>query len=198
VSFDPVSLASLARPGAWGAEYAGQLRKYEQFTGLLVVGEDPAQASNGISLHPKEKDQYGMPVPVVHYVSHDNSNRMRDFAVAKAREMYGSLDAEGVFLGPLPPSTHNMGTCRMAANADLGVCDQHGRSFDVPNLFFSDGSPITSSGTANPTMTIVALPPPGEYCGQHEPGRSVKIIPFQLDPDVPRVAPASIPRTPPH
>jgi choline dehydrogenase-like flavoprotein len=157
VSFDPVSLASLARPGAWGAEYAGQLRQYDHFTGLLVVGEDPAQASNGISLHPSEKDQYGMPVPVVHYVSHDNSNRMRDFAVAKAREMYGSLDAEGIFLGPLPPSTHNMGTCRMATNADLGVCDQHGRSFDVPNLFFSDGSPIPSSGTANPTMTIVAL-----------------------------------------
>ena len=157
VSFDPVSLASLARPGAWGADYAAQLRKYDRFTALLVVGEDPAQTSNGVSLHPSEKDQYGMPVPVVHYASHDNSNRMRDFAVARAHELYGSLDAEEVFRGPLPPSTHNLGTCRMAADADLGVCDPHGRSFDVPNLFFSDGSPIPSSGTANPTMTIVAL-----------------------------------------
>ena len=157
VSFDPVTLATLARPGAWGTDYAAQLRKYDHFTALLVMGEDPAQASNGVSLHPSEKDQYGMPVPVVHYVSHDNSNRMRDFGVAKAREMYGSLGAEGIFLGPLPPSTHNMGTCRMAASADLGVCDPHGRSFDVPNLFFSDGSAMPSSGTANPTMTIVAL-----------------------------------------
>jgi len=157
VSFDPVSLASLARPGAWGEEYAGQLQKYDQFTGLLVVGEDPAQSTNGVSLHPTEKDRYGMPVPIVHYVSHDNSNRMREFAVARAHDLYGSLDAEGVFVGPLPPSTHNLGTCRMAADAELGVCDPHGRSFDVANLFFSDGSAVPSSGTANPTMTIVAL-----------------------------------------
>jgi len=157
VSFDPATLAMFARPGAWGAEYAAQLRKYDHYTALLVVGEDPSQASNGVSLHPTEKDQYGMPVPVVHYASHDNSNRMRDFAVSKARELYGSLDAEGVFMGPLPPSTHNLGTCRMAADAEYGVCDQHGRSFDVPNLFFSDGGAIPSSGTANPTMTIVAL-----------------------------------------
>jgi choline dehydrogenase-like flavoprotein len=157
VSFDPVSLASLARPGAWGAEYAAQLRKYDRFTALLVVGEDPAQAGNGVSLHPSETDQYDMPVPVVHYASHDNSNRMRDFAVARANELYGSLGAEDVFRGPLPPSTHNLGTCRMAADARLGVCDLHGRSFDVPNLFFSDGSAFSSSGTANPTMTIVAL-----------------------------------------
>lgn len=157
VSFDPVTVARFARPGAWGAGYAAQLARYDHFTGLLVVGEDPSQASNGVSLHPGEKDQYGMPVPVVHYASHDNSNRMRDFAVDKARELYGSLGGEDVFLGPLPASTHNLGTCRMAPDADLGVCDPHGRSFDVPNLFFSDGSPFPSSGTANPTLTIVAL-----------------------------------------
>lgn len=157
VNFDPASLASLARPGAWGADYAAQLRQYDHFTGLLVMGEDPSQESNGVSLHPTEKDQYGMPVPVVHYQSHENSNRMRDFAVVKAGEMYGALGSEDIFLGPLPPSTHNMGTCRMAKNGDLGVCDPHGRSFDVPNLFFSDGSSFPSSGSSNPTITIVAL-----------------------------------------
>ncbi|MNC94742.1 Paromamine 6'-oxidase [compost metagenome] len=62
-----------------------------------------------------------------------------------------------IFDGPLPPSTHNMGTCRMASSGDLGVCDPHGRSFEVPNLFFSDGSVLPSSGSSNPTITIVAL-----------------------------------------
>jgi len=157
VGFDPATLSNLARPGAWGAEYAAQLGQYDRFAGLLVVGEDPSQADNGVSLHPSEKDQHGMPVPVVHYVSHENSNRMRDFGVAKARELYESLGAEEVFLGPLPPSTHNMGTCRMAANGDQGVCDQWGRSFDVPNLFVSDGSQFPSSASSNPTITIVAL-----------------------------------------
>jgi len=157
VGFDPVSLSNLARPGAWGREYADQLARYDHFTGLLVVGEDPAQASNGVSLHPSEKDQYGMPVTVVHYESHANSNAMRSFAVQKAHEMYGALGSTEIFDGPLPPSTHNLSTCRMATSGDHGVSDPHGRSWEVPNLFFSDGSAIPSSGSSNPTLTIVAL-----------------------------------------
>ncbi len=157
VNFDPATLASLARPGAWGAGYAAQLRKYDRFTALLVMGEDPAQPGNGVRLHESEKDQHGMPVPVVHYESHENSKSMRDFGVAKAREMYESLGSEEVFQGPLPPSTHNLSTCRMAGSIDDGVCDGNGLAYDVPNLFISDGSQIPSSGSSNPTITIVAL-----------------------------------------
>ena len=82
---------------------------------------------------------------------------MRDFGVQKARELYQSLGSEEIFLSSPPPATHNMGTCRMATNIDDGVCDPWGRSYDVANLFLSDGSQFTSSGNANPTLTIVAL-----------------------------------------
>jgi choline dehydrogenase-like flavoprotein len=121
------------------------------------MGEDPSQQSNSVTLHPVEKDGYGMPVPVVHYVDHDNSRRMRDFAVQTARDLYASLGSKDVFLSSPPPATHNMGTCRMASNIDDGVCDHWGRSYDVANLFLSDGSQFPSSGNANPTLTIVAL-----------------------------------------
>jgi len=157
VSFDPATLSNLSRPGTWGVDYADQLRRYSHYTGLLVVGEDPAQESNGVTLHPTEKDQYGMPVPVINYVDHENSRRMRYFGIQKAREMYEALGSTEIYVGPPPPATHNMSTCRMAKDADHGACDPHGRSFEVPNLFFSDGSPLPSSGTSNPTLTIVAL-----------------------------------------
>lgn len=157
VTFDPATLANLSRPGAWGAEYAGQLGRYDHYAALLVMGEDPSQASNRVTLHDTEKDQYGMPVPVVHYVDHENSGRMRDAGLEEARKLYESLGSEDVFFGPPPPATHNMGTCRMAASIDDGVCDAWGRTFDVPNLFISDGSQFASSGTSNPTLTIVAL-----------------------------------------
>lgn len=157
VSFDPAALVNLSRPGAWGADYASQLEKYDHYSGLLVMGEDPSQPDNRVTLHPTEKDQYGMPVPIVHYVHHENSNRMLAMANQKAEELFESLGSEGVFLGPLPPATHNMGTCRMASSIDDGVCDKWGRTFDVPNLFVSDGSQFSSSGTSNPTLTIVAL-----------------------------------------
>ncbi len=98
-----------------------------------------------------------MPVPVVHYVHHENSRRMLAMANQKAGELFESLGSEAVYVGPLPPATHNMGTCRMAADIDNGVCDRWGRTFDVPNLFISDGGQFSSGGTSNPTLTIVAL-----------------------------------------
>jgi len=157
VTFDPATLANLSRPGMWGADYAAELGQYDHYAALLVMGEDPSQASNRVTLHPDEKDQYGMPVPVVHYVDHENSRAMRESGLAKARQLYESLGSERVYFGPPPPATHNMGTCRMAASIDDGVCDAWGRTFDVPNLFISDGSQFASSGTSNPTLTIVAL-----------------------------------------
>ena len=93
-------LANLSRPGAWGSEYAAQLGRYDHYTGLLVLGEDPAQPDNRVTLHPSEKDQHGMPVPVVHYESHENSNQMRNFAYTKAREMYEALGSNEIFIGP--------------------------------------------------------------------------------------------------
>jgi choline dehydrogenase-like flavoprotein len=38
-----------------------------------------------------------------------------------------------------------------------GVVDAFGRTHDVPNLFISDGSALSTPGSANPTLTIVAL-----------------------------------------
>jgi choline dehydrogenase-like flavoprotein len=37
------------------------------------------------------------------------------------------------------------------------VVDAYGRTHDVANLFISDGSTLSTPGSANPTLTIVAL-----------------------------------------
>jgi choline dehydrogenase-like flavoprotein len=38
-----------------------------------------------------------------------------------------------------------------------GVADRWGQAHDVPGLFISDGSQMTTGGAANPSLTIVAL-----------------------------------------
>ena len=38
-----------------------------------------------------------------------------------------------------------------------GVVDSFGQAHDVPGLFVSDGSIMTTGAAANPTLTIVAL-----------------------------------------
>jgi len=45
----------------------------------------------------------------------------------------------------------------MSADPADGVVDRWGRAHDVPNLYVSDGSAMTTGASANPTLTIVAL-----------------------------------------
>ena len=68
-----------------------------------------------------------------------------------------AVGALGVHHTPPYPSTHNLGTCRMAADPQDGPLDGFGAAHDVPGLFVSDGSVMTTGGAANPTLTIVAL-----------------------------------------
>ena len=144
-------------PGAWGREYAAIIEKYDHFAGMWLVGEDLPQLGNGVSLHATERDQHGLPVPVVHFKDHLNDIAMRNHAYKAGTAVYQALGASQVFELPPFPSTHNMGTCRQSANSRDGVCNSYGQTHDVANLFISDGSQFTSGGAENPTLTIVAL-----------------------------------------
>jgi len=52
---------------------------------------------------------------------------------------------------------HIMGTYRMGSNPEESVCDQDCRSWDHENLYLLGSGVFPSSGTANPTLTIMAL-----------------------------------------
>ena len=52
---------------------------------------------------------------------------------------------------------HILGTCRMGEDRRQGVVDRDCRSFDHPNLFILGSSVFPTAGTANPTLTAVAL-----------------------------------------
>jgi choline dehydrogenase-like flavoprotein len=52
---------------------------------------------------------------------------------------------------------HHMGTTRMHADPKRGVVDADGRVHGVANLYVAGSSVFPTSGTANPTFTIVAL-----------------------------------------
>jgi len=45
----------------------------------------------------------------------------------------------------------------MSAKASDGVVNKYGQTWDVKNLFVSDGSQFTTGAAENPTLTIVAL-----------------------------------------
>ena len=150
-------MAAFLNPGAWGREFAQAMDGYENMAGMWLVGEDMPQESNAVSLHPSEKDQYGLPVPNVHFDDHPNDVAMRNHAYKQGSAVYDAVGATATYEVPPYPSTHNLGTCRMSEKAADGVCNAFGQTHDVKNLFVSDGSQFTTGGAENPTLTIVTL-----------------------------------------
>ena len=149
--------AAFLNPGAWGRDYASLLEDFPNMAGMWIVGEDMPQESNAVTLHPSEKDKFGLPIPNVHYDDHPNDIAMRNYAFKRGAAIYDAVGATRTVEVPPYPSTHNLGTCRQSELPRDGVCNNWGQTHDVKNLFISDGSQFTTSAGENPTLTIVTL-----------------------------------------
>ncbi len=150
-------MAAFLDPGGWGREFSSAMEGYENMAGLWIVGEDMPQESNRITLHAEEKDQHGLPVPNVHFTDHPNDVAMRNHAYRQGAAIYDAVGATRTLPTPPYPSTHNLGTNRMSADASKGVVNKWGQTHDIANLFVSDGSVFTTGAAENPTLTIVSL-----------------------------------------
>ena len=155
LAVDPWNVSSSV--GGWGPENTVFTENYTHLAGIFITGEDPPEARNRISLHPTERDENGLPVPVIDYRDHANTLAMREHSMKKSRELYESLGATHFFGGDIPVGAHNMGVARMSADPKDGVTNRWGQVHDMENLFVSDGSTFSTSAAANPTLTIVAL-----------------------------------------
>jgi choline dehydrogenase-like flavoprotein len=149
-------MAAFLDPGAWGREFTSAIDGYSNMAGMWLVGEDMPQETNRITLS-DVKDQYGLPVANVRFDDHPNDVAMRNHAYKQGAALYDAVGATRTFPTPPYPSTHNLGTNRMSANARDGVVNKYGQAHDISNLFISDGSQFTTGGAENPTLTIVTL-----------------------------------------
>jgi choline dehydrogenase-like flavoprotein len=144
-------------PYGWGRDFASILENYRNMAGMLINGEDMPRAENRITLNHDVKDSFGLPVANVHVDEHPNDQAMRKHAQTQMSRMYEAVGAKRVVLGPVPPATHNTCSARMSVDPREGVANAWGQTHDIKNLFISDGSALPTAGSANPTLTIVAL-----------------------------------------
>jgi len=73
-------------------------------------------------------------------------------------EAVGASDVQS-FTEDNPPglTIHEMGTARMGRDPDTSVLNGWNQSWDMPNLFLTDGACMTSSANQNPSLTYMAL-----------------------------------------
>jgi glucose dehydrogenase len=133
----------------------------------------PSEKSR-VVLSRTDVDALGIPRPEIHYELSEYTQRGFDDALITLR---GILDALGTTevhstVDPNSPGVfttkkgntfqfrgagHIMGTHRMGKDPLDSVVDADCRSHDHPNLFLVGGGSFPSTGTANPTLTILAL-----------------------------------------
>ena len=140
------------RPGAW-------------MFWLKAFGETLPNPDNRVTVHPTRTDRWGLPIARLDVRFGANEQRLMEqaskdaLAMARAGGMTVTQSTEDapVRLSTPGDAIHEMGTARMGRDPRTSVLDGFCRSHDVPNLFVSDGSAMTSSACQNPSLTYMAL-----------------------------------------
>jgi len=128
---------------------------------MTCFGELLPYHDNKMFLNHDKKDMNGMPIITFDTKLRENEKYLREDGVTCAEEMleaagckdissYNSETAVGACI-------HEMGTARMGKDPKTSVLNQWNQMHTVNNVFVTDGSCMTSSGTQNPSITYMAL-----------------------------------------
>ena len=139
---------SITKPGDWSI-------------GMQAFGEILPYHENKMYLDQDDKDSWGLPKVVFDAEIKENELNMRKDMMQQAIEMFEAAGAKEIV--PYDKKyifgngIHEMGTARMGDNPKNSVLNKHNQIHAVKNVYVTDGSCMTSSGNANPSLTYMAL-----------------------------------------
>jgi choline dehydrogenase-like flavoprotein len=125
-------------------------------------GEMLPREANRATVHPTLVDRWGIPslhIDVAWSANELAIHRDMNVTAAELLEASGASNIQPSTRGPSTPgnANHEMGTARMGRDRRTSVLNGWNQSWDVPNLFVTDGACMTSSGCQNPSLTYMAL-----------------------------------------
>jgi choline dehydrogenase-like flavoprotein len=151
----------LDAPG-FGADFKHSLRSWGPWRlSFYGFGECLPNRENRVTLDPEVRDRWGIPSLRIHMKWGENERALlKDMAVTAA-EMLEAAGARDIELtqedNPPGLTIHEMGTARMGRDPKTSVLNAFNQAHDVPNLFVTDGSAMTSSSCVNPSITYMML-----------------------------------------
>lgn len=135
-------------PGGWHISFGG-------------YGECLPYQENRATLNKEKLDKFGRPTLTIDCSFKENERIMHDDMADTTAEMLDEMGYKNVktnkgisFPGN---ANHEMGTARMGRDRKTSVLNAFNQIHDVPNVFVTDGSAMTSSGCVNPSLTYMAL-----------------------------------------
>ena len=130
-------------------------------------GEMIPNENSYCELDPELKDKWGIPALRFHWKWSDHEIRQVAHMQKTFDEVFRAMGgkARGTALKADPHDhikkggeiIHEVGGTIMGSDARKSVTNQWGQTWDVKNVFLTDGAPFCSNADKNPTLTIMAL-----------------------------------------
>lgn len=153
--------------GSYGARFkADNKRYYGSFLHFAGRGEMIPNEDSFCEIDPSAKDKWGIPVLRFNWKWSDHETRqakhMQETAKALIEAMGGRVGSKpkadgGDAIEPGGKIIHEVGGTIMGSTPKNSVTNQWCQTWDVKNLFVTDGGPFVSNADKNPTLTIMAL-----------------------------------------
>ncbi|WKD51473.1 GMC family oxidoreductase [Microbulbifer spongiae] len=153
--------------GAFGRDFKQACRRYYgSFVWFDGRGEMIPNDDSYCEIDTDQVDQWGIPVLKFHWQwsaqeLNQAAHMHKTFAEiikgmgGKVTSTVHTDGAKAIINGGA--IIHEVGTARMGSNARDSVLNPYCQSWEVPNLFITDGAPFVSNADKNPTLTIMAL-----------------------------------------
>jgi choline dehydrogenase-like flavoprotein len=147
----------------FGSDFKARVRSfYTVGVGMTARAEMLSRFENYAEIDPGGVvDAWGIPVLKIHAQHSDNEREMARDAGECSAEILRAAGAEVLQTGgnmTVPGRIiHELCTARMGDDPKHSVLNKFNQSWDVKNLFVTDGAAFVSSACQNPTLTILAL-----------------------------------------
>ena len=129
--------------------------------GLYAFGECLPYADNRITLNHDKKDKWGRPLIAVDCEFKENEKMMHKDMAGTAKELLEAAGFSNIHVSAnisFPGNAnHEMGIARMGRDPKTSVLNSFNQMHEVPNVFITDGSCMTSGACVNPSLTYMAL-----------------------------------------
>jgi choline dehydrogenase-like flavoprotein len=152
--------------GSYGAKFKQDARRYYgSFVGFSGRGEMIPNENSYCEIDSKVKDKWGIPVLRFHWKWSEHETRQAahmqktfaDIIEAMGGRVRGKVETDGAnAIAPGGSIIHEVGGAIMGADPKTSVTDRWCQTWDVKNLFLTDGAPFPSNADKNPTLTIMA------------------------------------------
>lgn len=162
------TLLSVLRPARpFGTEFKQLMRSSilrDRLAGCSMVGHDMPYLTQTVTLDPRVRDVYGLPVALITWTPGKHEQVAQQFWAPVVRRVMKEAGAAVTLAVPgtentggLPSGSHVMGGMMMGTSDRTSVTDPRGRVHGLDNVFVADGSVFVTSGAHNPTLTLMAV-----------------------------------------